>query len=63
MKLLALFIERDDRYTAWYPVIVDGLAKSQNRDGSWQGHHCITDRVFCTACSVMTLPCRTSSRR
>jgi hypothetical protein len=51
----ALFIERDEHYAKWYPVITNGLQRSQNRDGSWQGHHCITDRVFCTACSVMTL--------
>lgn len=31
------------------------LQHGQNADGSWQGHHCITGRVFCTACSIMTL--------
>ena len=51
----ALFIERNDHYSKWYPLITNGLSRSQNKDGSWQGHHCITDRVFCTACSVMTL--------
>jgi len=51
----ALFLERTEQYGSWYPRIVSGLVKSQNADGSWQGHHCITDRVFCTACSIMTM--------
>jgi hypothetical protein len=51
----ALFIERGANYAAWYPRIAAALARCQNRDGSWQGHHCITDRVFCTACAVTTM--------
>jgi len=51
----ALHIAGRQYFAAWYPKIVKGLAGSQNANGSWQGHHCITDRVFCTACSVMTL--------
>lgn len=51
----ALLIENDDNYRAWYPRIVQALDRCQNADGSWVGHHCITDRVFCTACAVMTL--------
>ncbi len=51
----ALLIESDANYRAWYPRIVDALKRCQNADGSWVGHHCITDRVFCTSCSVMTL--------
>ena len=42
-------------YDTWYTRITDALASSQNGDGSWLGHHCITGRVFCTACAIMTL--------
>jgi hypothetical protein len=51
----ALLLERDKVYARWYDRISKALKASQNADGSWVGHHCITGRVFCTACSVMTL--------
>jgi hypothetical protein len=51
----ALFLERADAYAAWYERITKALHAGQNADGSWLGHHCITGRVFCTACSIMTL--------
>jgi prenyltransferase beta subunit len=51
----ALFLERNKVYEAWYERITKALKACQNADGSWLGHHCITGRVFCTACSVMTL--------
>jgi hypothetical protein len=51
----ALFLEKDDVYAAWYDRITKALRAGQNADGSWLGHHCITGRVFCTACSIMTL--------
>ena len=31
------------------------ILKIQNQDGSWNGHHCITSPVFCTATSVLLL--------
>lgn len=51
----ALFQDRGDGHAEWYPKIVEALIKCQNRDGSWTGHHCITGRVFCTSCSVLTM--------
>jgi len=42
-------------FAQWYEKIVRALAKSQNADGSWLGHHCITGRVFCTACALIAL--------
>ena len=51
----ALYLEHDDVYQRWYAKITAALKASQNADGSWVGHHCITGRVFCTACSIMTL--------
>ncbi|MBL9163988.1 MAG: hypothetical protein JNL18_14745 [Planctomycetaceae bacterium] len=41
--------------TSWYPLVSDGLMKVQNPDGSWTGHHCITNRTFCTAAALLTL--------
>ncbi|MBZ0154324.1 MAG: hypothetical protein IT456_20260 [Planctomycetes bacterium] len=51
----ALYLLRGPVYEAWYERITKALQHGQNADGSWQGHHCITGRVFCTACSIMTL--------
>jgi hypothetical protein len=42
-------------FAAWLKKIVTALARCQNKDGSWLGHHCITGRVFCTACALMVL--------
>jgi len=39
----------------WNGKIKERLAKLQNQDGTWAGHHCITGRVACTASAVMTL--------
>lgn len=39
----------------WYPRVSRGLMETQNADGSWTGHHCITNRTFCTAAALMTL--------
>jgi len=51
----AMFQEHAHHYEKWYPKIVTALRKCQNRDGSWTGHHCITGRVFCTACSILSM--------
>lgn len=42
-------------WKAWYPQVRDRLVEFQNQDGSWTGHHCITDRTFCTAAALLTL--------
>jgi hypothetical protein len=39
----------------WYPVVSKRIVDQQNADGSWSGHHCITDRTFCTAAALLTL--------
>ncbi len=44
-----------DSWQPWYPTVCDKLIRIQNRDGSWSGHHCITDRTFCTAAVLLTL--------
>jgi len=42
-------------WKAWYPQVRDRLVEFQNQDGTWTGHHCITDRTFCTAAALLTL--------
>ena len=51
----AFYFEREGSWRQWFPRIVNGLTSSQNKDGSWFGRHCITGRVFCTACSALTM--------
>jgi prenyltransferase beta subunit len=51
----ALHMEEEAPFPKWYAKITDALMACQNADGSWVGHHCITGRVFCTSCSIMTM--------
>jgi hypothetical protein len=51
----ALFLQHRGPWEQWQPKIARALLACQNADGSWNGHHCITGRVFCTSASVMTL--------
>jgi outer membrane biosynthesis protein TonB len=39
----------------WDKFVTTGLNKSQNRDGSWSGGHCLTGRTFCTATALLAL--------
>ena len=42
-------------WTDWQPKVGAYLVGTQNNDGSWAGHHCITSRTFTTAAAMMTL--------
>jgi hypothetical protein len=44
-----------DQFLPWQDKMQGRLAKIQNGDGSWSGHHCITSPVFCTAAVVQCL--------
>ncbi len=39
----------------WDAKMVKGLEKAQDKEGSWQGHHCITGKTFCTAGALLVL--------
>ena len=39
----------------WDAKMTKGLEKAQDPNGSWQGHHCITGRTFCTAGALLVL--------
>jgi len=39
----------------WDAKMAKGLEKAQDKDGSWQGHHCITGKTFCTSGALLVL--------
>jgi hypothetical protein len=39
----------------WDGKMVKGLEAAQDKEGSWQGHHCITGKTFCTAGALLVL--------
>ena len=51
----SLVIGKDDGWKNWYQQTTGRLVGIQNQDGSWNGHHCITSPVFCTATSLLIL--------
>lgn len=51
----SLVINNDQSWTNWYDSISANLTNIQNNDGSWNGHHCITSPVFCTATCLLIL--------
>jgi hypothetical protein len=51
----SMIINKDDSWQNWYDNMSGRILKIQNEDGSWNGHHCITSPVFCTATSLLIL--------
>jgi hypothetical protein len=51
----SMIISKDDSWKKWYDNISGRLLNIQNNDGSWNGHHCITSPVFCTATCLLIL--------
>ena len=39
----------------WYESMSAKILSIQKQDGSWEGHHCITSPVFCTATALLIL--------
>jgi hypothetical protein len=50
-----MIINKDQSWKTWYDNMSGRLVKIQNNDGSWNGHHCITSPVFCTATCLLIL--------
>ena len=44
-----------EEWETWNGKIKTQLARMQNDEGSWAGHHCITGRVAVTSAAVLTL--------
>ncbi|MEL6811849.1 MAG: hypothetical protein AAFP76_10980 [Bacteroidota bacterium] len=51
----SLVVNQDKDWKKWYDDMSGRILKIQNEDGSWNGHHCITSPVFCTATSILLL--------
>ena len=51
----SLVINDDDSWTNWYNSVSANLLNIQNSNGNWNGHHCITSPVFCTATCLLIL--------
>jgi hypothetical protein len=51
----SMVINKDNDWKNWYDNISGRILKIQNDDGSWNGHHCITSPVFCTATCLLIL--------
>ncbi|VXB35223.1 conserved hypothetical protein [Flavobacterium sp. 9AF] len=51
----SMIVKKDNDWKNWYDNVSGKLIKIQNQDGSWNGHHCITSPVFCTATSLLIL--------
>jgi hypothetical protein len=51
----SLIISGDKDWVKWYDATTSRLLQIQTDNGSWQGHHCITSPVFCTATCLLIL--------
>ncbi|ESU19879.1 hypothetical protein FCR2A7T_12820 [Flavobacterium cauense R2A-7] len=51
----SMIVKKDADWKTWYDNVSGKMIKIQNQDGSWNGHHCITSPVFCTATSLLIL--------
>jgi hypothetical protein len=51
----SLIIGGEEEWQKWYQTTCSVLTNIQNSNGSWQGHHCITSPVFCTATCLLIL--------
>jgi hypothetical protein len=51
----SMIIGKDNGWKKWYDNISGRMLNIQNNDGSWNGHHCITSPVFCTATCLLIL--------
>jgi len=51
----SMLIQGGDSWKKWYDMMSGKLVNIQNQDGSWNGHHCITSPVFCTATCLLIL--------
>ena len=51
----SMVINKDENWQDWYANTSGNLLQIQNDNGSWNGHHCITSPVFCTATCLLIL--------
>ena len=51
----SLVIAGGDAWDRWHARLTNLFGSIQNADGTWDGHHCITSPVFCTAAVILAL--------
>ncbi|MCX8019396.1 MAG: hypothetical protein N2747_02745 [Chitinophagaceae bacterium] len=51
----SVFMKGGNEWKKWYDMMSKRLIQIQNNNGSWNGHHCITSPVFCTATCILVL--------
>jgi hypothetical protein len=51
----SMMMQGGNDWKKWYDMMSGKLVNIQNPDGSWNGHHCITSPVFCTATCLLIL--------
>jgi len=51
----SMLMQGVNTWKKWYDMMSGKLVNIQNQDGSWNGHHCITSPVFCTATCLLIL--------
>jgi hypothetical protein len=52
---LAMSAGSNNEWKTWFEKMTGRMIQIQNNDGSWNGHHCITSPVFCTATCLLIL--------
>lgn len=55
MSSESMVITGGEAWDKWKAKMNNMLTGIQNGDGSWNGHHCITSPVFCTAACILAL--------
>jgi hypothetical protein len=50
-----MVLEGGEEWKKWYENMSKKIIAIQKNDGSWEGHHCITSPVFCTAAAMLIL--------
>ncbi|HEY0041945.1 MAG TPA: hypothetical protein VGB71_14845 [Flavisolibacter sp.] len=48
-------LQGGQEWKQWYDGMMKKMITIQKADGSWEGHHCITSPVFCTAAALLLL--------
>ena len=51
----SMLMQGGNEWKKWYDMMENKLVSIQGQDGSWNGHHCITSPVFCTATCLLIL--------
>ncbi len=51
----SIMMQGGNDWKKWYEMMSGKIVNIQNQDGSWNGHHCITSPVFCTATCLLIL--------